>query len=127
MQNSTFKHGPSVKDDDQRARIASPFAFCILNFAFRPAALLLIAAACYASVTVIAAGSGKAPARQSTPPIDAQKQLDTIQQYCVGCHNDRAKTGGVSFEGVTPEGVAQHADIFEKAVRKLRGRVMPPP
>jgi hypothetical protein len=50
-----------------------------------------------------------------------------MQQYCVTCHNDRAKVAGVSFEGVTPESIGQHADVFEKAVRKLRGRVMPPP
>src|SRR3954471_342170 len=54
-------------------------------------------------------------------------QLATMQQYCVPCHNDRAKTAGVSFEGITPESISQHADVFEKAVRKLRGRVMPPP
>ena len=50
-----------------------------------------------------------------------------MQQYCVSCHNDRVKTGGVSFQGVTPESIGQHADVFEKAVRKMRGRVMPPP
>ena len=50
-----------------------------------------------------------------------------MQQYCVACHNDRAKMAGVSFEGITPESIGQHADVFEKAVRKMRGRVMPPP
>jgi len=45
----------------------------------------------------------------------------------VTCHNDRVKTGGVSFDGLTAEAVTQHADVFEKAVRKVRGRVMPPP
>jgi hypothetical protein len=54
-------------------------------------------------------------------------QLATMQQYCVPCHNDRARVAGVSFEGITPESIGQHADVFEKAVRKLRGRVMPPP
>src|SRR5688572_5667607 len=54
-------------------------------------------------------------------------QLATMQEYCVTCHNDRAKVAGVSFEGITPESIGQHPDIFEKAVRKLRGRVMPPP
>ena len=58
---------------------------------------------------------------------DAEKQIATINQYCVACHNDRAKTAGVSFQGITPEGIGQHAEVFEKAVRKLRGRVMPPP
>src|SRR5262245_6591008 len=57
----------------------------------------------------------------------ASPQLDTINQYCVGCHNDRGKAGGVSFQGLTPAGIGQHPDVFEKAVRKLRGRVMPPP
>ena len=56
-----------------------------------------------------------------------EKQLATINQYCVACHNDRAKTAGVSFQGLTAESIGQHADVFEKAVRKLRGRVMPPP
>jgi mono/diheme cytochrome c family protein len=58
---------------------------------------------------------------------DAEKQIATMKQYCVACHNDRTKTAGVSFEGMTAASVAQHADVFEKAVRKLRGRVMPPP
>jgi hypothetical protein len=50
-----------------------------------------------------------------------------MQQYCVTCHNDRAKMAGVSFEGITPASIGEHADVFEKAVRKMRGRVMPPP
>jgi mono/diheme cytochrome c family protein len=63
-------------------------------------------------------------ARQTAGP---QPQLATIQQYCVGCHNDRGKAGGVSFEGLKPESIGQRSEVFEKAVRKLRGRVMPPP
>src|SRR5262245_29799132 len=67
------------------------------------------------------------PARAARTTVSADAQLATVKQYCVTCHNDRAKTGGVSFEGMTTESVGQHADVFEKAVRKLRGRVMPPP
>src|SRR5688572_29009981 len=57
----------------------------------------------------------------------ADAQLATIKQYCAGCHNDRVKTAGVSFDGLTAASIGEHADMFEKAVRKLRGRVMPPP
>jgi hypothetical protein len=53
--------------------------------------------------------------------------LATVKQYCSGCHSDRLKTGGVSFEGVTAGSIAKDPELFEKAVRKLRGRVMPPP
>jgi mono/diheme cytochrome c family protein len=70
------------------------------------------------------------PSTQTTAAAQntaADAQLATVKQYCAGCHNDRAKTGGVTFEGITAASVAQHPDLFEKAVRKLRGRVMPPP
>jgi mono/diheme cytochrome c family protein len=62
-----------------------------------------------------------------SPGGSSVAQLATIKQYCAGCHSDRSKAGGVSFEGLTAESIGQHADVFEKAVRKLRGRVMPPP
>jgi len=59
--------------------------------------------------------------------IPSQGQLATLQQYCVSCHNDRSKVAGVSFQGLTPESIGQRSEVFEKAVRKMRGRVMPPP
>jgi hypothetical protein len=57
----------------------------------------------------------------------ADAQLATIKQYCAGCHSDKAKMGGFSFQGITAESIAKEPELFEKAVRKLRGRVMPPP
>ena len=71
-----------------------------------------------------------APALQAQDPAAAQ--LATVKQYCVTCHNDKAKTGGISFDAFaasTNPGatIAKDPDLFEKAVRKLRGRVMPPP
>ena len=57
----------------------------------------------------------------------AAGHMATIDQYCVGCHNDVALTGGVSFEGLDPDSIGEHAETFEMAVRKMRGGVMPPP
>jgi mono/diheme cytochrome c family protein len=57
----------------------------------------------------------------------AEAQLATIQQYCAGCHSEKGKAGGISFEGITAATIARDPERFEKAVRKLRGRVMPPP
>lgn len=73
----------------------------------------------------LAGVSAAAPANPASASADAQ--LATIKQYCTGCHNDKAKIGGVSFEGITAASVATSPELFEKAVRKLRGRVMPPP
>ena len=58
---------------------------------------------------------------------DAERHLATITQYCVACHNDRTKAAGVSFQGVTAASIGEHAESWEKALRKLRGRQMPPP
>jgi mono/diheme cytochrome c family protein len=91
----------------------------------RPFLLIVFAGVLWTSVTVVFTAPQERPAAPQSPA--GQTQLATITQYCVGCHNDRAKIGGVSFEGITAESVAQHGDVFEKAVRKLRGRVMPPP
>ena len=102
----------------------------------RPLVVIALAGALYASAIALSASSQSAAAQPRTPAganataaqaADPQAQLATIKQYCVACHNDRSKMAGVSFDGVTPEAIAQHADVFEKAVRKLRGRVMPPP
>jgi mono/diheme cytochrome c family protein len=65
--------------------------------------------------------------QSSTVAQPADAQLAVIRQYCGGCHNDRVKAAGVSFEGIAADSIGQRAEVFEKAVRKLRGRVMPPP
>lgn len=87
-------------------------------------AVMLLAVAFAGSLgTVFTSAEQAADARSP----EAQTHLATIAQYCVGCHNDRVKTADVSFQGLTIDGVVRRADLFEKAVRKLRGRVMPPP
>jgi hypothetical protein len=54
----------------------------------------------------------------------ARKTLDT---YCVGCHNANAKAGGLALDTTPIDAVHEHPDVWEAAVRKLRGRLMPPP
>src|SRR5688572_8436053 len=75
---------------------------------------------------VFTAGPRVAP-QTAAPASAAETQLATIKTYCAGCHNDRAKTAGVSFDGLKLETIGEHAEVFEKAIRKVRGRVMPPP
>jgi hypothetical protein len=53
--------------------------------------------------------------------------IQTVNTYCVGCHNDRAKTGGLSLAAPELADVAAHPEIWEKVLRKVRGGMMPPP
>jgi hypothetical protein len=50
----------------------------------------------------------------------------TISRFCVDCHNQAEYTGDLSLEGLSIVAVAEHADVWEKVVRKLRGGMMPP-
>ena len=59
--------------------------------------------------------------------VDPAAQWALVEQYCVDCHNDAEYTAEVSFEGLDATQIAEHAELFETAVRKLRGRMMPPP
>ncbi|HSP68344.1 MAG TPA: DUF1592 domain-containing protein [Bryobacteraceae bacterium] len=50
-----------------------------------------------------------------------------LQQYCVTCHNQRLKTGGLTLESMDTAKVPADAETWEKVVRKLRTGAMPPP
>ena len=50
-----------------------------------------------------------------------------VNTYCIGCHNSRAKVGGLALDGLDLRAAADDAEIWEKTLRKLRGHLMPPP
>ena len=57
----------------------------------------------------------------------AAEQWTIVETYCVECHNAAEAAGGLVFERMGPESVPLEPEVFEAAVRKLRGRLMPPP
>ncbi len=77
-----------------------------------------------------AAGQSTAPARPAPPAPAASGRVSSeplVQKYCVTCHNDRVKTGGVSFDAANPVEPWGDAELWERALVKLRGGMMPPP
>jgi mono/diheme cytochrome c family protein len=66
------------------------------------------------------------PAQAQTPAAtDPHRQL--LNTYCVTCHNTRLKTGGIAFDSLDLQAAPDDAKTWEKALRKLRGHLMPPP
>ena len=59
----------------------------------------------------------------------AQQQISTelVNRYCVGCHNQKLKTAGVSLQGLDLAKVGDQAGVWERALRKVRSGQMPPP
>jgi len=50
-----------------------------------------------------------------------------LKQYCSKCHNTDDWAGGVAFDTMNPAQVPADANVWEAAVRKLSGGLMPPP
>jgi mono/diheme cytochrome c family protein len=69
-------------------------------------------------------GGGRPGGGQDAGAMQARQVLDT---YCAGCHSSAIKAGGVAFDALSLDAVPEHADVWEATVRKLRGRLMPPP
>ena len=61
---------------------------------------------------------------EPAPATFPQRAL--INQYCLGCHNDKLKTGGLSLETFSAENVSQNPEIWERVLHKVRARYMPP-
>jgi len=60
------------------------------------------------------------------PFLRAAPPAALINQYCVTCHNEKAKTAGLMLDKLDLENVGPHAETWEKVVRKLRVGAMPP-
>ena len=61
------------------------------------------------------------------PAVFAQvSQRALLDQYCVTCHNERLKTGGLALDTLTLDRVGADAETWEKVVRKVRAGLMPP-
>src|SRR5438552_1049627 len=80
-----------------------------LRFAYASAVLVLIASSALA---------------QPNQPQAHQAMLNT---YCTGCHNSRAKIGGLALDGLDLQAAPDNAEIWEKVLHKQRGHLMPPP
>ena len=76
-----------------------------------------------AAVAVLCLAAFAVPAAAAPAASSAREVLD---RYCVRCHNDRLQTAGVALDAADVEQVAHDAALWERAVRKLRARAMPP-
>ena len=64
-------------------------------------------------------GSGAGP--DATSPERA-----LVNKYCVTCHNQKAKTAGLTLDTLDLADPSAGAEVWEKVIRKVRGGLMPP-
>ncbi len=97
--------------------------------------------------TVLAAGSTvetpaarRGPGQDSTRPAAVQRPVPAaetpsvtpravLDRYCITCHNDRLRTGGLTLDAASVDAAdpSRDADVWERVIGKLRTGAMPPP
>ncbi len=75
---------------------------------------------------VPAGAAPQAEVRPAATPAQASTIREFTKQYCVSCHNERLKTGGLVLDGLDYEHPASDATVWEKVIRKVQVGMMPP-
>lgn len=71
--------------------------------------------------------SGFSEERPSGKSVDRAEFQKFVESYCLGCHDKANKKGGLSFDDQIGADIERHTELWERVVRKLTARQMPPP
>ena len=71
-----------------------------------------------------AAGSKQQPAASAT--ASAASHRAAVDRYCVSCHSEKLKVGGLTLENADLTNLASNTAVWEKVIRKVRAGQMPP-
>jgi mono/diheme cytochrome c family protein len=64
--------------------------------------------------------------RQAPAVAAVAAHVALVDEYCLSCHDADDKKGDLDLDAIAALDVAQHPEVWEKVVRKLRARQMPP-
>ncbi len=73
--------------------------------------------------------AGEAGAADAAPAAntDVHRNWGFLDQYCGNCHNATDWAGGIAYDTLSPDDVWKDGEVWERAARRLRGHLMPPP
>jgi len=77
-----------------------------------------------AAVLITLAGSAGLHAQ--APSGSAVEGSEFLKQYCVTCHNQKLKTGGLALDSIDLQDVFRNGELLEKVVLKVGSGAMPP-
>jgi hypothetical protein len=105
--------------------------FARRSIASAPAALAslsLLAAAVIGAQYAVAAASEEALQVAATYErySEGDAQFRFLSDNCMSCHNSEDWAGSLAFDLISPDEIADNPEIWEKVIKKLDGRMMPP-
>ena len=80
-------------------------------------------------VGLVAAGGTaltQTPASRTARQSPGEPPVALVDTYCSSCHDEFEKKGDLALDMVARQDIARHPEVWEKVVRKLRARQMPP-
>src|ERR1700737_4683457 len=115
----------------------------ILTRSTQPTVKRLAAIGCAAALVSVVATRSQTAAAQASPQAASGGQpvpgaaggaagRALLDRYCVGCHNQRSKAAGqeparkLTLDDLDVTRIADHAEVWERVVRKLRAGMMLP-
>jgi hypothetical protein len=75
-----------------------------------------------AGIVLLASAAGAS----AQTPAASQARGQFVQQYCIACHSESLKTGGLVLEGIDPANVSEDAGAWERVLRQVSTGQMPP-
>jgi mono/diheme cytochrome c family protein len=89
---------------------------------------ILVASVLWIASLSVALPRAEAPQSAAPRPASGAETMDrsAVDKYCVTCHNQRLKTGGLTLDTPDLANVAAHPDVWEKVIRKVEAGMMPP-
>jgi mono/diheme cytochrome c family protein len=85
-----------------------------------------LAAAWALAATPPATAQAQAGKALNAKPAAAPAPITVVDRYCIGCHNAKARIGGIAFDTLDRSALGHDAATWEEAIRRLRGHYMPP-
>ena len=94
---------------------------------------ILVAAGCLAALPLVGSLCAQPPATTAAAPAaTAVTERALLNQYCVVCHNEKAKKAGqrpalaITLDNLDVAHIEQDPESWERVVRKVRAGMMPP-
>ncbi|MET0281334.1 MAG: DUF1592 domain-containing protein [Steroidobacteraceae bacterium] len=86
-----------------------------------------LASAAWRGAIIGLAGLGASLCGAAEASPHAAVPWDQLQPLCSECHNSTDWAGSLAFDTLSTDDLGSDAEVWEKTIRKLRGRLMPPP
>src|SRR5215208_2103584 len=104
-----------------RQRVLPATFYPVMRRRITGRSLVLLTAAGWMAWSTISSGQAQNPARPTAPvsspsPAATAAPRAVLDQYCIGCHNAKLRSGDLALDSIDPAQAAARPDVWEKVI-----------